>query len=276
MTTSIIRLLIIVILGSSGALFSSGMVEAQTYDAAAAKARNKIRDRPPILRSQIFKYLVEAQEYVNEKNYDGAWERIKTMKNLDLNPEEEAQYINFSGFLYTEQKKYPEAIEAYEKLSRQPKLSAQMEDMISTVLAHLYFKTGENKKAIEYMARYLKYTEKPPAESYVFLSQAFHKLDDRESAVHYLHCAKKLHDKGGQKMLEKEYDAWRDLYLALDMKYEGLAVQQSLVKQYPSQARWRALSETYTRLIADHDETAPLSLKKLKSLQKKASKKAGG
>ncbi len=276
MSKYIIRTLVVSILCSSLFGFSfifTSSAEAQTFDAGATKSRKKARGRSPVLREKIYKYLVEAEGYTKQQKYDSAFRTINVMQQIGLTPAEEAQYINFKAYIYSEQERFPEAIKAYEKLLQQPKLSIQLEDMSMNILAKLYLKTGESEKSIEYMARYLKYTKKPPASSFVFLAQAFYNLKDNESALHYMAQAKSINAKAKQPMSEMEYDLLHSLFLAFDQKYDDLKLLQEMVKHYPSNDRWQTLIDTCKKLIEEHSEQSPMSLKKLNSIMSKAEKK---
>lgn len=253
---------------------STSSVEAQTFDAKATKARKKARGRPPVLRENIFKYLIEAEGYSKQKNYDAAFRTINIMRQMGLTPAEEAQYLNFNAYLYNTQEKLPEAIEAYEKLLIHPNLSIALEDMSMKTLAQLYLKTGNNEKSIEFMARYLNFTKKPPATSFVVLAQAFRNLKDFESALHFMVKAKQIYAKTKKTMPEVDYKLLRSLFLALGKHYDDLKLQQEMLKHYPSNEGWKGLIETCTRLIEKHNKQSPLSITKLNSIRSKAKKKA--
>ncbi len=210
----------------------NSMAQAQIYDAEAVKARKKLKRRTPPLQASFYKHLGHAHEYVNRGNIDAAFNALEPLGRMKLKPREEAHYWNFHGYLFFLQENYPAAIEAYERVLKQPNiLFNSMEDDTVYTLAQMHFINKNYEKSINYMFRWFKYVKNPPLKSYQLLLISF---------------------------------------LELDKKYDVLKWQQELLSHFSSSEGWTQLAKICTQLIKEHSDLPSLSIAELQAIRSAA------
>jgi len=254
--------------------YSSFLALAQTYDAEAAKERSRGKRRTPALSEKIYKYLGEAQQFADRGDYNTALDVIEPLGKMKLNAYEEAQYWNFSAYLFYAQENYPAAIEAYEMVLKLPNLPIAMEDTTVYTLAQLNFIAKNSQQSIDYMYRWLKYQKIPSAQPFILLALAYHDLENFDRALHHMLIAKDKYAEAKKPMKHKHYKLLASLYLELDQKYNILKLQQDMLRDYPSSEGWTMLAKICTKLIAEHDDQSPLSVAELQTIQSDALNKA--
>ena len=95
---------------------------AATAGTAAAQEERKTK-QTVAMSQQVYEKLSEVQELVEAKDYAGAENILREMRNSDrLSDYERAQIWNLTGYSYYLQERYDDAINAYEQVMRQPDL----------------------------------------------------------------------------------------------------------------------------------------------------------
>lgn len=151
-----------------------------------------------------------ALKYFNisrDKKYSGAKELFSKLQNINLIDDAKLKKqkndlliadIITEGQKLEEQKKMNEALQSYKKAFKIDPKSIY----VAQNIGFYYLKTGESKKAINYLLDALKYPGLNDGKTEYFLAICFLKENDKTSACKYLNIAKAKNYSDAQKLLK--------------------------------------------------------------------------
>ena len=121
---------------------------------------------------EVYEKIEKAQEQVDAKDYQGALRALNNLYNPDkLTEYEQANVLNYIGFVYYNMEDIPNAIKTYEKMVAIPSLEPQMGKQTMYTLAQLYTMEENYQKALQTLDRWFALESNPAPEPFVLKAQ---------------------------------------------------------------------------------------------------------
>jgi tetratricopeptide (TPR) repeat protein len=224
-------------------LLSAGSaVEAQQEDDRKTK-------QTVAMSQQVYEQLTKVQELVEANNYNDAEKILREMRNNEkLSDYERAQIWNLSGYSYYLQERYPDAINAYEQVMRQPDLPEAL--LLSTLktVAQLQFTVENYEAALATVRRLMTVVPEPSADVYMLEGQALFQMNRYREALGPIKKAVDMYRAQGQIPKENWLLLLRVIYFELKDYDNMLAVVKELVQHYPKDSYILTLAGVYSEL----------------------------
>ncbi len=233
----------------SVALLGIGIAETAVAASIAKEAKEKKKNKAPLIRKKTYERLTKAQEFVEARKYKQALAILKKIEGMSrLNSTELSQLWNFYAYIYFSQENYPKAITAYQKLLKQPDLQEAIRSSTLYTLSQLYFVTENYPKALSTVKKWMALTDDPGPDAYALLGQAHYKLKQYREAIPPLQKAITLQKKKGKPVKENWYLLLRVNYYELK-DYKNMAlVLRELVSRYPKSQYLHDLAGAYSQM----------------------------
>jgi tetratricopeptide (TPR) repeat protein len=128
--------------------FVAGGAYAQE-DERAERDAQKTKQAQAVSK-EVYDKIQKAQEQVDAKDYQGALRALNSLYNPDkLTEYEQANVLNYIGFVYYNMEDIPNAIRTYERMILIPSLEPQMAKQTTYTLAQLYTMEENYQKALQ-------------------------------------------------------------------------------------------------------------------------------
>jgi tetratricopeptide (TPR) repeat protein len=226
--------------------FLFGTQTAWAQESGGSKEETK---QTVAMSQPVYEKLVEAQEKVEAKDYNGAHAIVTQLRGKGkLSVYESAQIWNLTAYIYYLQERYRDAIGAYEKvLAQQPIPEALVQSTLKT-LSQLYFTIEDYNKALTTIKRLIAAVPEPSADVYLLLGQAYFQLKQYDNALEPIKTAIKLYEDQGKKPKENWLLLLRVIYFEKKDHKNMLAVLKRLLQLYPKDQYLMTLAGVYSEL----------------------------
>lgn len=243
--------LLIVLLALS--VFSVGTAYAESSSSKSKSKQSKsskYKTRKAAAMSQkVFKKLQKIQELIDAKDFPAASKKLSELREARrLSPYEKAQAWNLSAYVLYLEEKYPEAIQAYQKVLDQGELPEALEQSTLKTMSQLYFATEKYAQALQLIKRLIAKSETPSADMYMLLGQAHFQLKNYKEALVPIKKAVKMYSDKGRKPKEQWLQLLRVIYHFQDDFKNMRQVLEQLVQLYPKTIHIRSLAGVYSEL----------------------------
>jgi len=201
------------------------------------------------MSQKVYEQLTEIQEFVEAGNYGGAESILREMRaNEKLSPYEKAQVWNITAYSFYLQEKYPEAINAYEQVMRQPELPEALMLSALKTKAQLQFTVEDYKGALETVRRLMAAVPEPSADVFMLEGQALFQMGDYTAALKPIKTAVDMYREQGQVPRENWLLLLRVIYFELKDYDNMLLVLKELIANYPKETYVLTLAGVYSEL----------------------------
>lgn len=231
--TAILRLLVAALLA-----ISAGTVHAQRDKEQATGA----------IDAATFERLMKAQELTEAGRHDQALAELDQLKGRKLNDYAQAQMWNFYAFIYANQERYRQSIDAYQKVVAQPGAPEGLKLQAKYTIAQLYFQLEDYQACIRFMNEWLKEVEKPTPTAHIMLAQAYYQAEQYDPALRNVEAAIKLENEAGKPLQESWLRLLAALYYAKSDYARTAQVYEKLIQLYPKTSYLKQLAGMYSEL----------------------------
>jgi tetratricopeptide (TPR) repeat protein len=201
------------------------------------------------MSQQVYEKLTAIQEAVEAKDYASAENLLRELRaNEKLSDYERAQIWNLSGYSYYLQEKYPEAINAYEQVLRQPELPEALTLSTLKTMAQLQFTIEDYETALQTVRRLMAAVPEPSADVFMLEGQALFQLNRYKEALTPIKTAVDMFREQGQAPKENWLLLLRVCYFELKDYNNMLEVVKELVTYYPKDTYILTLAGVYSEL----------------------------
>ncbi len=200
------------------------------------------------LGKKVYEAITEANELVDKEDYAGArrvLDKVKAMPKLTAY--ESAQLYSFYGFLYFNSEQYPQAIQAYETVLKQPELPEGLQRQTYKTLAQLMFVTEKYSRAIDIAKEFMAAAGEDP-EMYALIGTAYYQLDQPAKIITPVEKAISLAQERGSSAKEQWWLLLRVAYWEQDNFPKVKEILETLVVGWPKKEYWTQLSGIYYEL----------------------------
>jgi len=201
------------------------------------------------MSQQTYEKLTEIQEAVEAEDYNTANSLLSSLRaNEKLSDYERAQVWNLTGYMYYLQERYPDAINAYEQVLRQPELPEALQLSTLKTMAQLQFTVEDYETALKTVRRLMAVVPEPSADVYMLEGQALFQMNRYKDALGPIKTAVDMYRSQGQVPKENWLLLLRVCYFELKDYQNMLKVVKELVQNYPKDSYILTLAGVYSEL----------------------------
>jgi len=201
---------------------------------------------------EVYDKIQKAQEQVDAKDYRSALKSLNALYNPDkLTEYEQANVLNYLGFVYYNMEDMPNAIRTYEKMVAIPELEPQMAKQTTYTLAQLHTMEENYSKALSTLDRWFTMETNPAPEAYILKAQNLYQVQRYNEMVTPIKEAMR-------EARERDKPVKEDWYVLLNFAYfqdenykEVRDIQKILLASWPKKRYWMSLAGAYTELGDD-------------------------
>jgi tetratricopeptide (TPR) repeat protein len=203
---------------------------------------------------EVYDKIQKAQEQVDAKDYQGALRALNSLYNPDkLTEYEQANVLNYIGFVYYNIEDIPNAIRTYEKMVAIPSLEPQMAKQTTYTLAQLYTMEENYQKALQTLDRWFVMESNPAPEPFILKAQNLYQLARYKDMIEPVQNAMRV-------ARERDKPVKEDWYVLLNFAYfqeedyrNVRDIQKILLENWPKKRYWFSLAGAYTELGEDNN-----------------------
>ena len=237
-----------------GFALASGSVYAQDEEDERAKRDAQKTKQAQAVSKEVYDKITKAQELVDAKEYTAALKSLNNLYNPDkLTEYEQANVLNYIGFVYYNQDDIPNAIRTYERMVAIPSLEPTMGKQTMYTLSQLYTMEEQYQKALDTLERWFVMETNPAPEPFILKAQNLYQLNRIGEMIEPIEQAMAVARKRGK-------DVKEDWYVLLNFAYfneENYAmvrdIQKILLETWPKKRYWFSLAGAYTELGEDNN-----------------------
>ncbi len=203
---------------------------------------------------EVYDKIQKAQEQVDAKDYQGALRALNALYNPDkLTEYEQANVLNYIGFVYYNMEDVPNAIRTYEKMVAIPSLEPQMAKQTTYTLAQLYTMEEQYQMALQTLDRWFVMETNPAPEPFILKAQNLYQLARYKDMIEPVQNAMRV-------ARERDKPVKEDWYVLLNFAYfqeedyrQVRDIQKILLENWPKKRYWFSLAGAYTELGEDNN-----------------------
>lgn len=203
--------------------------------------------RVPAMSEQVFNQLSEAQEHMDNKEYDKAESLLnRLLERRRLNGNERGQVHNVLAFVALERKNNKDMIYHLELvLAEGDQITQGLEVQTLYTLAQLYFVEENYVKSLEYMQGWLAKEQNPSPSPRVFLAQIYFQMEEYREAVKHIESAIEIARAANTEIKENWWAMLRYFYYELENMPKVIEILKILVRDFPKGDYWVQLCGMY-------------------------------
>ena len=203
---------------------------------------------------EVYDKISKAQEQVDAKNYSAA---LKMLNNL-YNPEklteyEQANVLNYIGFVYYNMDDTTNAIRTYEKMVAIPSLEPQLLKQTTYTLAQLQTMEEQYSKALVTLDRWFTMETNPAPEPYILKAQNLYQEQRFKEMIQPIEQAMEVAKKREKPVKEDWYVLLNFAYFQEENYRKVRDIQKILLVTWPKKRYWFSLAGAFTELGEDNN-----------------------
>jgi len=235
-----------------GAVLATGSAFAQD-DEREKRDAQKTKQAQAVSK-EVYDKIAKAQEQVDAKDYQGALRALNNLYNPDkLTEYEQANVLNYIGFIYYNMEDIQNAIRTYEKMIAIPSLEPQMGKQTTYTLAQLYTMEEQYQKALSTLDKWFILEPNPAPDPFILKAQNLYQLSRYKDMIEPIENAMRIARERGKPVKEDWYVLLNFAYFQ-DENYKMVRdIQKILLETWPKKRYWFSLAGAYTELGEDNN-----------------------
>jgi len=236
-----------------GALAASVAV-AQDEDEAERQSNARETKQAQAVSKEVFDRITKAQEMVDAKDYNGALKLLNSLYDPDkLTEYEQANVLNYIGFVYYNMEDIPNAIRTYERMVAIPTLEPQLKKQTTYTLAQLHTMQEDYANALRALEQYFVMETNPAPEAYILKAQNLYQEQRYADMIEPIETAMDVARKREKEVKEDWYVLLNFAYFQQENYGKVRDIQKTLLASWPKKNYWFSLAGAYTELGQDDD-----------------------
>lgn len=215
-----------------------------------------------VISADVYDELTKAQDAQEAGDIATALAVLDKLKQRSgrraLKPYEMAQMWNFYAYAYLAKEDFPQAINAFEQLLKQPDIPQQLIDSTRYTLAQLYFAEGNVAKATQTLEQWFKTAENPNPDAHILLAQMYLQAEKLDPALNQLLKAFEVAKAQKKDTKENWYALLQYVYAEKQQYKKQVEVLETLVNRWPKRNYWLAMMGAYSELGMDKKQLASM------------------
>jgi tetratricopeptide (TPR) repeat protein len=235
-----------------GAVLATGNAYAQD-DEREKRDAQKTKQAQAVSK-EVYDKIAKAQEQVDAKDYQGALRALNSLYNPDkLTEYEQANVLNYIGFIYYNMEDIPNAIRTYERMIAIPSLEPQMGKQTTYTLAQLYTMEEQYQKALNTLDKWFILEPNPAPDPFILKAQNLYQLARYKDMIEPIENAMRIARERDKPVKEDWYVLLNFAYFQ-DENYRMVRdIQKILLESWPKKRYWFSLAGAYTELAEDNN-----------------------
>ena len=223
-------------------------------DEAERKSNAQETKQAQAVSKEVFDRITKAQEAVDAKDYAGALKILNALYNPDkLTEYEQANVLNYIGFVYYNQDDMTNAIRTYEKMVAIPTLEPQMKKATTYTLAQLHTMEENYDRALATLDQWFLMETNPAPEPFILKAQNLYQVARYADMIEPIENAMQV-------AIKRDKEVKEDWWVLLNFAYyqqENYAkvrdIQKTLLASWPKKNYWFSLAGAFTELGQDDE-----------------------
>jgi len=229
-----------------------GNASAQSSNRADPDKDTTKTKQAQAVSKEVYERIQQAQEMVDEKNYKGALRLLNNLYNPDkLTEYEQANVLNYIGFVYYNQDDINNAIRSYERMLRIPSLEPQMAKQTTYTMVQLLTMQEQYAKALSTLERWFVLETNPAPEPYILMAQILYNLDRYADMVRPIEQAMDVARARNKPVKEDWYGLLNFAYFQQEDYAKVRDINLILLQNWPKARYWKSLAGAFTELGED-------------------------
>lgn len=237
------------------AALSSNIALAQSDEDEAERQSNaRETKQAQAVSKEVFDRITKAQEMVDAKDYSGALKTLNDLYNPDkLTEYEQANVLNYIGFVYYNMEDVPNAIRSYERMVAIPTLEPQLKKQTTYTLAQLHTMQENYAKALTTLDQYFVLEVNPAPEAYILKAQNLYQEERFKDMIQPIETAMQVARNRDKEVKEDWYVLLNFAYFQEENYAKVRDIQKTLLASWPKKNYWFSLAGALTELGQDDD-----------------------
>ena len=253
---SITRLSLTLCLALVAGLLAFNPVAAQddAEDEAARKSAAQKTKQAQAVSKDVYDRITKAQEAVDAKDYQGALRMLNNLYNPDkLTEYEQANVLNYIGFVYYNMDDIPNAIRTYVKMLQIPSLEETMKKQNMYTLAQLYTMEENYNKALQTIDQWFLIETNPAPEPFILKAQNLYQVQRYSDMIEPIQNAMRIARERDKPVKEDWYVLLNFAYFQQEDYRQVRDIQKILLATWPKKRYWFSLAGAFTELGEDEN-----------------------
>ncbi len=233
-------------------LLAFGTASAQGSGEADMDEDDTKTKQAQAVSKEVYERIQKAQEAVDAKDYRGALDMLNRLYNPDkLTEYEQANVLNYMGFVYYNMDDVPNAVKTFERMLRIPSLEPQLAKQTTLTMAQLYTMEEQYDKALSTLDKWFAMETNPGPEQFILKAQILYNLNRYKEMINPIETAMKV---ARERETEVKEDWWNLLNFAYFQQEDYKKVrdiQKVLLQSWPKARYWKSLAGAFTELGED-------------------------
>tara|TARA_R110002096_G_scaffold124002_1_gene268084 strand:- start:17996 stop:19351 length:1356 start_codon:yes stop_codon:yes gene_type:complete len=240
----ICTILLASVLAASGA-FAQGSGQAEKDDDTKTKQAQAVS-------KEVYEKIQKAQEMVDAKDYNGALRSLNSLYNPDkLTEYEQANVLNYLGFVHYNMDNMPQAISTYRKLLAIPSLEPQMAKSTTFTMAQLLTVQENYSEALTTINKWFTLESNPAPQPFILKAQILYNLERYREMIAPIEMAMQVAERRDLEVKEDWYNLLNFAYFQEENYAKVRDIQIVLLEKWPKKRYWKSLAGAFTELGED-------------------------
>lgn len=232
-------------------MLASGNAVAQGSGQAEKDDNTKTKQAQAVSK-EVYERIQKAQEAVDAEDFQGALKTLNSLYNPDkLTEYEQANVLNYLGFVYYNIEDMRNAIATYSKLIKIPNLEPQMLKQTTYTMAQLLTVEERYQEALNTLDQWFTMESNPAPEPYILKAQMHYHLNDYKTMIPTIETAMDVARARDKPIKEDWYGLLNFAYFNEENYAKVRDIQKILLQNWPKARYWKSLAGAYTELGED-------------------------
>ncbi len=230
------------------------MSPVQAQDDERAQRDQKKTKQAQAVSKDVYESIQKAQELVDAKDFNGA---LRIMQRLydpeELTEYEQANVLNYLGFIYYNMDDIPNALKTYQQMIRVPGLEPQLLKATTYTVAQLYTMEEQYANALRSLDEWFVMETNPAPDPFILKAQNLYQLQRYEEMIEPVENAMRVARERNKEVKEDWYALLNFAYFQLENYAKVRDIQKILLNNWPKKRYWFSLAGAFTELGEDRN-----------------------
>lgn len=232
-------------------LLAAGGVHAQGSGQAEKDDDTKTKQAQAVSK-EVYEKIQKAQEMVDAKDYNGALRSLNSLYNPDkLTEYEQANVLNYLGFVHYNMDNMPQAVATYRKLLAIPSLEPQMAKSTTFTMAQLLTVQENYPEALTTINKWFTLESNPAPQPFILKAQILYNLERYGEMIAPIEMAMQVAENRDLEVKEDWYNLLNFAYFQEENYAKVRDIQIVLLEKWPKKRYWKSLAGAFTELGED-------------------------
>jgi tetratricopeptide (TPR) repeat protein len=230
------------------------LAQESEEDAAQRKSEQQKTKQAQAVSKEVYDKIAKAQEAVDAKDYQGALKLLNALYNPDkLTEYEQANVLNYIGFVYYNMDDIPNAIRTYDRMIAVPSLEETMKKQVTYTLAQLYTMEEQYAKALTTLDKWFLLELNPAPEPFILKAQNLYQVERYSDMIAPIENAMRVAEARNKPIKEDWYVLLNFAYFRAENYPMVRDIQKTLLATWPKKRYWFSLAGAFTELGEDEN-----------------------